>query len=180
MIVGLSGKARSGKGAVASRLTGMHGFVEAAFADKLKSCCKAIFRLTDNQLYGDAKDIEDSFWEDTPRNILQKVGTECLRMGYRGDVWIKALEREIHANPGVNFVVSDCRFPNELEAIKAWGGKLVRIERPGGPQIETGQHASEVASDAWTAWDYAIVNGSTLPVLYQSVDTMMSVMRGSL
>ena len=80
MILGLGFRARVGKGEVAKRLVEKHGFVEGAFADKLKKACAEIFGLDHSQLYGDNKDKVDPFWRDTPRNILQKVGTECLRL----------------------------------------------------------------------------------------------------
>lgn len=177
MIIGLSGKARVGKGEVACRLVSGHGFIEVAFADALKKACRDIFGLTWGQLYGADKDLTDSFWEDTPRNILQKVGTECLRRGYRDDVWVKALERDVQANPHVDFVVSDCRFANELEAVKSWGGKLVRIERPDAPRITTPEHASETSLDNWRGWDYTLVNDGTLDVLRSRVDLMLGDFR---
>jgi hypothetical protein len=177
MIIGLSGKARVGKGAVAKWLTDKHGFVEVAFADALKAACRTIFSLTHAQLYGDDKDRPDSFWNDTPRNILQLVGTECLRKGYRDDVWVKALERVIQREPARDYVVSDCRFENETTAIKRWGGKLVRIIRSDAPQIATSNHASETALDGWADWDYALINNLTLDDLHAKVDTMLEGFR---
>lgn len=182
MIIGLGFKARTGKGEVASWLVRRHGFIEVAFADALKRACVEIFGLTESQVYGDQKDRPDPFWNDTPRNILQKVGTECLRRGYRDDVWIKALEREIRdpASPetvDADWVVSDCRFPNECEAIREWGGKLVRIERPDAPSIATGQHASETALERWCGWDYQLINNLTLDDLHAKVDIMLEVLR---
>lgn len=182
MIIGLGYKARTGKGEVASWLVRRHGFIEAAFADALKHACREIFGLTESQLYGDQKDRLDPFWDDTPRNILQKVGTECLRRGYRDDVWIKALERELRdpASPetvDVDWVVSDVRFPNEAEAIHRWGGRLVKIERPDAPSIATGQHASEIALEKWGGWDYRILNTGTLGDLHKEVDIMLETLR---
>lgn len=179
MIIGLGFKARTGKGEVASWLVKRHGFIEVAFADALKRACVEIFDLTESQVYGDWKDRVDPFWNDTPRNILQKVGTECLRRGYRDDVWIKALERGVRDPEAVDadWVVSDCRFSNEVEAIREWGGKLVRIDRPGGERIATGQHASEIALENWGPWDYAIANTGTLDDLHTKVDIMLGVWR---
>lgn len=178
MILGLGFQARVGKGEVAKRLVERHGFVEMAFADSLKSACQIIFGLSERQLYGDMKELTDTFWNDTPRNILQKVGTECLRKGYRDDVWVKSLERVIRRDPTGNYVASDVRFPNEAQAIKDWGGKLVRIIRPDAPAIATSAHASETSMRDWHQWDYDIYNGGTLDELNQTVDGMLKVFKG--
>jgi hypothetical protein len=178
MLVGLGYQARVGKGCVAEWLVKRHGFVEVAFADALKAACRIIFGLTHAQLYGEDKDREDAFWRDTPRNILQLVGTECLRRGYRDDVWVKALQRGIEANPGRDYVVSDMRFQNEAAAIETWGGKLVRIMRPDAPQIATGNHASELALAGWGDWDYTLCNDGTLDELHAKVDIMLEGFRG--
>jgi len=177
MIVGLGFQARVGKGCVAEWLTSKHGFIEVAFADALKAACRTIFGLTHSQLYGEDKDRKDAFWDDTPRNILQLVGTECLRKGYRDDVWVKALGRVILAEPKRDFVISDMRFHNEAIAIKGWGGSLVRIIRPDAPQIATARHASEVALASWSDWDYTLINNLTLDDLHAKVDTMLESLR---
>lgn len=180
MIIGLGYQARVGKGEVAKWLKDTHGFIEVAFAGALKAACRSIFGLTHSQLYGDDKDRKDSFWDDTPRNILQLVGTECLRKGYRDDVWVKALERKIVDHPMAHresYVISDCRFQNEAVAIKSWGGKLVRIIRPDAPQIATGSHASELALQGWGDWDYTLINNLTLDDLHAKVDIMLEGFR---
>jgi hypothetical protein len=179
MIVGLGFQARVGKGEVAARLCLKHGFTEVAFADALKEACRVIFGLTKSQLYGDDKDRPDAFWNDTPRNILQLVGTECLRRGYRDDVWVKAVERIMREHEGQDFVISDCRFPNEAEAIRSWGGKLVKIVRVGAPIIATSGHASESALATWDAWDYTLFNNGTLEDLATKVDWMVDGLRGT-
>ena len=177
MIIGLGFQARVGKGCVAEWLTDKHGFVEVAFADALKAACRTIFGLTHSQLYGDDKDRKDAFWDDTPRNILQLVGTECLRRGYRDDVWVKALQRGIEAHPDRDYVVSDVRFPNEGQAIKGWGGKLIRIERPDAPRIATAAHASETAMQTWAGWDCTLVNDGTLDALHSRIDLLLKDLR---
>jgi hypothetical protein len=177
MIVGLGFRARVGKGEVAKRLVEKHGFVEVAFADALKTACRIIFGLTNAQLYGDDKDCKDAFWDDTPRNILQKVGTECLRRGYRDDVWVKALERVIQREPTWDYVISDCRFPNEALAIQRWGGKLVLITRDDAPTIATKAHASETAMADWRSWDHIIQNDCTLGYLHIQTDMVVEDLR---
>jgi hypothetical protein len=171
VILGIAGRARSGKDTVAARLVERHGYVRHAFADALKEGCAAVFGLTREQLYGDDKERVDPFWQDTPRRILQLFGTECVRRGYRDDVWIKALERRIAGLPHV--VIPDLRFPNELAAIKAWGGAAVLVVRPGaGATGGVEGHASESALDHVREWDVVIENSGTLDQLHQVVDAL--------
>jgi hypothetical protein len=176
IIIGLGFKARNGKGVTAAYLRSKYGFRHGAFADKLKEAAAKIFGLSYDQCYGDLKEVVDPFWNDTPRNILQKMGTECMRNGYRQDIWVKALERTIlEGNTTSNkWAIEDVRFPEEAKAIKQWGGLLVRIDRPGAPRIATAQHASETAMESWDQWDYVLDNSGDLPQLYRNIDQMMT------
>jgi hypothetical protein len=175
MIIGLGFQARSGKDTVAQHLHTKKAFVQVAFADALKEGARAIFGLTDEQLYGDLKGEVDGFWDDTPRNILQKMGTECMRRGYRDDLWVKCVERVVKRNPDLDFVISDVRFPNEAAAVKEWGGVLVRIDRPADSELSDAAklHASETSMVDFDGWDHVIDNSGGLVDLYTEVEDLM-------
>ena len=180
MIIALGYMARTGKDTVADYLVSRHGFAKIAFADALKDGVQAIFGLTNEQLYGGDKEKIDEFWEDTPRNILQKVGTECMRRGYRDDIWVKCVEGVIQANPSFDWVISDCRFLNETNAVKKWGSKVVQVVRSiedGRLEIATSTHASETTMRDYEGWDDIIVNCGTLGDLYRRVDSLVEDFR---
>jgi len=180
MIIGVGYRARAGKDAIADHLVEHHGFIRAAFADALKQACAEIFGLNKAQLYGKMKEEVDPFWNDTPRNILQKVGTECLRRGYRDDVWVKALERRVVDHPTayrVNWIISDVRFPNEANAVKRWGGVVWRVDRPDLPQIATSGHASETSMQDFKGWDHVILNDGTITDLHLRVEAALDSVR---
>ena len=180
MILGLGFRARSGKDCTGEYLQKHFGFTQAAFADKLKKAAMLIFELSYEQVYGDRKEIIDSRWNDTPRNILQKMGTECMRNGYSKDIWVRALEMRIRREGIANdWCVTDVRFVEEAQAIKDWGGIVVRVDRPAAPRIATSQHLSETEMDSYTGWDYALNNGSDLPQLYAYIEVMMRELRRS-
>jgi hypothetical protein len=174
MLLGVGFKARSGKDETGKYLQKHFGFTQAAFADKLKKAAMLIFELSYEQVYGDLKDVLDERWNDTPRNILQKMGTECMRNGYAKDVWVRALEMRIRKE-GINndWCVTDVRFIEEADAIKAWGGVVVLINRPNLPAIATAKHDSETVMEAYTGWDYLLDNSSDLPQLYANIEVMM-------
>ena len=52
MLIGICGKAGSGKDTVADLLVGRHGFAKVALADPLKRICREVFQFTDEQLWG--------------------------------------------------------------------------------------------------------------------------------
>ena len=96
--------------------------------------------------------------------LLQKLGTDCLRVGLMDDVWIRSL----HARrQGVGRVaVTDVRFPNEADYIRAEGGVLIRLE--GNPRGLAGdgtrddQHPSETSLDDYADFDIVVRNNGSL------------------
>lgn len=89
----------------------------------------------------------NSEWLDAPRSprqILQWWGTE-YRRAEDPAYWVNTMAQRIRvrAEGGISrFVVTDCRFPNELAMLAAkFGAKLWAIERAGLPDVEGG-HAS--------------------------------------
>jgi hypothetical protein len=174
MIIGLSGHAGAGKDAAAKTLVQLYGFQRLAFADALKQAAKAIFTLSDAQVHGSEKEVFDPFWGMTPRAILQRLGTECLRQGFADDVWIKALFRQVE--PHENYVITDVRFPNEADEVRRWGGYVVRIERPGA-KGERMLHASETALEGYK-FDAVIMNDGTLGELGLKVHSLVGSLAG--
>ncbi len=179
MIIGLGYRARVGKDTVGSYLVNSFGFKSIAFADPLKYACMEIFGFTKEQVYGDLKEVVDSYWGFSPRYALQKVGTDCLRTGFDRDIWVKAAGKRVLARPDVNWVITDCRFPNEAAAVASWGGIVVRIDRPGvGATNGIEGHSSESAMDDYDDWDHALFNGEGLQELYDIVDNFWCEIRG--
>jgi hypothetical protein len=174
MIIGLGYKARSGKDSVADYLVEHHGYCRRAFADSLKEACRAIFDLSDEQLYGSQKEEVDPFWKTTPRDILQRVGTEAMRVGYDPDIWVMSLKKHIQSSNKANWVITDVRFPNEAEAIKEMGGIVVRVDRENRDRISSGyKHPSEISMDKYERWDKALDNNQDLPQLYANVEILL-------
>lgn len=175
-IIGLGYQARSGKDSVGDYLAAYHGFKKTAFAESLKEACRVIFHLDDRHLHGELKEEMHPFWATTPRDILQRVGTEALRRGFDEDVWVKSAHLRVKQAPTTNWVLTDVRFPNEAEAIKSWGGQVFCIDRPERPDlIATNKHASEVSMDAYDGWDGVISNVGTLNELYAAAREAMGL-----
>jgi len=146
MIIGICGFIGSGKDTVADYLTNFHGFRRESFANSLKDAVAQVFSWDRTMLEGRTKQARewreqvDPWWSDrlklpelTPRWVLQHWGTEVCRHGFHDDIWIASLENKLrHSEDDV--VISDCRFPNEIAAIRRARGLVVRVIR--GPEPE--------------------------------------------
>lgn len=169
MIVGLLGRARSGKDTFASRLEA-RGFVRTSFAQPLKDACRVLFGLTDAHL-GDLKDVADPNLPTrsaTPRQILQEFGTDVMRKHYGDGFWVDRFVRDL---PPGNVVVTDVRFQNEVDALRGLGGVIIKIERPGEPKMS---HASEQVDDI--SADLVVVNDGSLEDFIAKVDELIQYM----
>ena len=111
----------------------------------------------------------------TVREMLQMVGTDCLRNTFNYNIWINALMADyIPTEDGTlpKWVVTDTRFLNEVEAIKKRDGKIVRVERkdvnpPNG-------HSSEMELSSYKDFDYIIYNNGTIEDLTRNVSMMLT------
>lgn len=146
LIIGLMGEAKTGKDTVANMLQAEYDFRHEAFAGKLKEACRVLFNFSDTQLHGSLKEVVDPFWNKTPRETLQFVGTELFRNQFDQNFWVKSLMSLIASNDNQRWVISDCRFRNEFQAIRDAGGKVIRLYRIDGVGAERGieGHPSEV------------------------------------
>jgi len=161
IIVGLCGNKQSGKSTVAQHLVSL-GFYEISWAYPLKEIIgRELFGLKEHQLYGSEEEKEAIIpdWGLSARQILQLTGTECFRKVIRDDFWVVIGKRRLIElfDRGKNIVISDCRFPNEMEAIKSLGGYSVRIVRRG--QISTDPHPSENSLNDYIT-DHTIIASS--------------------
>ena len=174
MIIGICGLIGSGKGTVADLLVESHNFQKLSFADSLKDGVAAMFDWPRSMLEGDTptsrdwREQPDEFWsqemqfEVTPRFVLQKVGTECMRQGLFDGIWVSRTKQKIQQERHRDFVIPDVRFPNEIEMIHSQGGVIWEIQRGEQPewaeQFRTlGVKPADVHPSEW-AWMQADVD----------------------
>lgn len=161
-LIGIVGLAGSGKSSLAAALA-RRGWTRVAFADELKRIAREQFGW-------------DGVKDERGRRLLQVLGTEAGR-AYRPDIWVERLfasriatgepdesGRSVDymlAQRGARVVIDDCRFPNEVEAIRARGGRIVLVTRTAAlPHALHSAHESEQL--AW-AWTINALGGSALP-----------------
>jgi hypothetical protein len=117
----------------------------------------------------------------TYREFLQKLGTEAMRDGLHTNVWVNALFADYRLwSDGSkdwypNWIITDMRFPNEMDAVKAKDGITIRVHRDihkGNAHIAPIPHASETALDD-AKFDYEIINDGTIEDLIEKVRALL-------
>lgn len=157
MIIAFAGRKQSGKTTCcefikeyASRvLPPAHSVKIYNFADPLKQdICINILGLTAEQCYGtdeQKNELVNCYWDNkqlSAREVMQMVGTDMFR-AMQKNVWSAATIRKIsHDQPSLA-LIADCRFPNEVDAIKKAGGIVIKLNR----NPYNSDHASEIALD---------------------------------
>jgi hypothetical protein len=185
-IIGLLGNKRCGKDTSGEYLEKKYGFIRYAFADPVKEICRILFDFSDEQLYGDKKEGVDFRWYLTPRDAFQKIGTEFaqndiynyfprLKERLKDEViWVKLFNLWFEKNKDKNIVITDVRFPHEIEAIKSLGGKVIKIKRN---QKIFDNHISENYVDKINQSDifYELDNNYKKEDLYSQIDTLINL-----
>ena len=195
MIIGLVGFIGAGKGTVGELLR-LNGYKQMSFAGVLKDTASIMFGWDRDLLEGDTvesrmfRETKDDFWSDkfgydfTPRLALQRLGTEAGRDVFHKDIWVYALEKRIKQHR--NVVITDTRFPNEIDSIHKMGGKIVEIQRGSIPEwymqaVMYNNGDSETKPDvhfsewAWMGYktDYTINNNGTMEYLEEEIELML-------
>ncbi|KAG5182993.1 Deoxynucleotide monophosphate kinase [Tribonema minus] len=126
-IIGLVGTKGAGKDTFADAL----GLPKFSFAAPIKEACCAIFML-DDEAFEDRhlKETVDPRWGISPRSMLQTLGTECVRGHFGDDHWIRHMSMRLEQCSEDDIVITDVRFRDEADFVKARGGELIRIVRP--------------------------------------------------
>jgi len=125
----------------------------------------------------------------TYRDFLQKLGTEAMRDGLHTNVWVNALMSRYPYNSIINeinsktdgsygvkqpnWIITDMRFPNEMDAVKERKGITIRVSRTGihTPKAED-LHPSETSLDD-AEFDYHIDNSGTIEDLIEKVKEIL-------
>lgn len=151
-IIAFAGRKQSGKTTSAEFVANLFWKYGDAkiynFADPLKTLCIDILGLEYNQCYGSDEDknqLVNCYWDNkqlTAREVLQIVGTDMFRK-MQNHVWSNATIRQILREQPNVAIIADCRFPNEVDAIKNVGGIVIKLTR----NPHHSDHASEIALD---------------------------------
>lgn len=121
------------------------------------------------------RDVYDSFpaWvgveSGKPRTLLQWWGTD-YRRAQDVNYWVRQLTARIEREQPDVALITDVRFPNEVEAIHAAGGYVVKVVRTTAPDILVPHHPSEDELESYTGWDYTITAADLPELRKQAAD----------
>lgn len=171
-IIGITGKARSGKDTIARHLWTHHAYTRLAFADPLKRSVNESFGLTTEETHLDEmKEVTIPYWGLSPRQMLQQAGV-MYRAQFGDDFWIKRWRMSFDMLKHTDdIVVPDVRFDNEAKVIRRLGGIIIEVQRGTGLVGSTGDHCSELGLSSLP--DFVVDNKGTLPELYAQIDTII-------
>lgn len=147
LIIGLCGRAGSGKTSVARFIEDKYGATRLAFAAPLKTLAMELWDFSEEQVYGEAdvKEAIDPRWGISPRTAMQRLGDGARRHLYDG-IWIESVLKQIGRQRGV-FVIEDLRYLNEASSISAIGYVLRLHCSDSISSIKDSTHPSEAQVD---------------------------------
>jgi len=203
MIIGICGFIGSGKDTIADYLVNVRQFRRMSFAGTLKDAVSAVFGWDRELLEGRTQESRvwreqrDEWWSQrlgrdiTPRQVLQQWGTEVGRQAYHDEIWVASLENRLR-NSQNNVVITDCRFPNEILAIRQAQGLVIRVRRGPEPvwydlavaanqgcfaaREELAQYHVHASETAWvgTEFDAVIDNNHSFDSTFQQVESVLA------
>jgi hypothetical protein len=168
-IILLAGKAQSGKNTVANIISKYRkSTVQCAFAQAVKDGARQDFNDLINivNLFCPPEYVTtfDNWYENKnpiTRSLLQIYGTNIFRDRVDSDYWVKYLKNRIKTSKDSFFVITDVRFPNEIECFKNdkdFDTLVVKINRN---TCEKMSHISEKALDNYDKYDIILNNSGS-------------------
>lgn len=145
-IIGVTGQARAGKDTVGNYLLLHHKFNKLSFAEPIKRMVCAMLNCERDWLEENKETHIEGL--QSPRVLMQTLGTEWGRNIIDTNVWVNIVNREVNSlialKPHYNcegVVITDCRFKNEAEWIRGNGGEVWKVHRDNIPSVAS--HSSE-------------------------------------
>jgi hypothetical protein len=197
-LIGIHGHAGAGKDTLAKYIYSYHQNVyREAFADPLKAACSHAFGIPESEFSNpETKNSIHPYWNVSPRQITQFVGTEMFRNTLHNLIpekqwshWVRRLAGKISGDillpdegnyePGDTIVIPDVRFQDEVDFICANDGIIIIVQRSGHEgNVGIPAHASEAGGLTISPpYSYTISNNGTIPDMFNAFEGMIPSMR---
>ena len=146
LLIGLSGRARTGKTTAANHLANTYDLVTYALADPLREGLMNIFNLSPCDFDDERKELTIDWLGRSPRELMQSMGTDWGRHQVHPELWLLLAEKNLEFLGQTNdnargFVISDLRFENEADFVRKRGGMVIHLLRPDAAEVNP--HISE-------------------------------------
>ena len=180
ILIGLTGKACSGKSTIAQHLVDRHHFARISLADPIRNGIAAMFPIPTNCLID--RDLKEqphlALCGKSPREAMQTLGTEWGRRMIGDNIWLHVAQHKIDYTKDIEtirgIVVDDIRFENEADWIRNQGGEIWhvrRYENPNGTQIK---HESENGV-SYEISEMELFNNKDIDYILSRVDKLMEI-----
>jgi len=165
-IIAFSGKYGTGKDSAADAVIRRLGGVHLKFATALKRSCAIITGMSEEDQFSENGKCKMIPGLDMSVARFQQLHGTIARVHIHPDIWVIPVMNQCRqlTAAGTFCVISDCRFPNEADAIRAAGGIVIRLNRRAdliSSKSIAGRdplHASETALDDYPNFDLVIEN----------------------
>jgi dephospho-CoA kinase len=180
-LICIIGNIGSGK-STASDILKKYGYQEITFANPVKEI-GLILGFDYNDLYGSQEDKLkiNEFWGVSGREFMQKFATNIMRNELHNHInmimdgktiWVRLCEKKIiqMLKENKKILISDGRFPDEINMIKQYNGVIVKIDRNTSHNLE---HESE-SYISKIKYDKIIDNNDTLDDLENKIKKLIT------
>lgn len=167
VLLGITGQMGCGKSTVGSYLASKYGFKKLRISGKMREIAEEL-------------DIQPS------RDFLQGIG-EFMR-AFDDDVWVRYIGKIVQ-NSSFSIVIDDIRRKNEVDFLRPFGFKFIRVESSSHDRkkrIEK-RSQSQISDKEWGQWashsteiqvpilpvDYILINDETLDILVNKIDKIL-------
>lgn len=177
-VVGLGHTAQVGKDTAAQILIEQLGFTRISIADQIRLFMEEINPMIEGDgefsvRVRDALEAEEKrgstraeAWEEIRREyrevrpLQQEIG-RVVRSTFGIDSWTDVLKRRMVTSfdMGNRFVMTDVRFPSEVDFVRSFQGPVIKIFRPG---VEPLNHETDQALATYTGWDAVLCNNGSV------------------
>lgn len=181
-VIGMCGPAGAGKNTAADVLKLVGGYTPIALADPIYAGLSAMLGIPVDQLQDRGQKESPIDWlGESPRRLLQTLGTEWGRDTIRQDIWVtigREKARRILAEGG-RVVFTDVRFDDEAKMIRDdLGGEIWRVHRtPELPGVRLDGTAAGHASESGISGslvDVTLMNVGGIHLLARQIQDYLS------
>ena len=173
-VILLCGWKGSGKDTIANYLTKKHNYKRFAFADSLKDEISNDYNIK-RELFDCRKSKEKKIFIPklndyfSPRELCITIGQE--RKKFDEYYWVNKVVKDINCSKNVKCVISDCRFPIELNRFKLSNFNCIsiwvnRFDKNNSSDITE-------TSLSYTNCDYFINNKNDFSTLYVEIEKIL-------
>lgn len=179
LLIGITGKAGSGKDTLADYLVESYGFQKKSFAGPLKRGISELFSIPLDSMYDPIeKEQVNHLWNKSPRELMQWLGTDILRKHIRDDFFLASIANELNNCDAHRVVITDVRFDNEAEYLSYIGAPIIKIDSGIRETItQLGKNESKHRSEKGISErliDFTIMNDLGIDDLKQTFDSVVA------